>query len=113
MPALPPPPPEFADPLPIAPPTDTVLGPRAQQYLQLSMTPSADHTFGLQSKNDSLFIGSSPVTFDGDNIFVDGVRYEGTFGLWELMVKKNPELFEPEDLEDYAQILKSSGAMYQ
>ena len=54
MPALPPPPPEFADPLPIAPPTDTV-----QQYLQLSMTLSADHTFGLRSGNDGIFIGSS------------------------------------------------------
>ena len=113
VPTLPPPPPEFADPLPIAPPTDTVLGPQAQQYLQLSMTSFADHTFGLRSENDGIFIGSSPVTFEGDDIFVDGVRYKGTLGLWELMVKKNPKSFEPEDLEDYAQILKSSGAMYQ
>ena len=113
VPALPPPPPEFADPLPIAPPPDTVLGPRAQQYLQLSMTPFADHTFGLRSEDDGIFIGSSPVTFEGDDIFVDGVRYKGTPGLWELMVKKKPESFEPEDLDDYEEILKSSGAMYQ
>ena len=58
VPALPPPLPEFADPLPIAPPTDTVLGPRAQQYLQLSMTSSADHTFGSRTENDGIFIGS-------------------------------------------------------
>ena len=110
---LPPPPPEFADPLLIAPPTDTVLRARAQQYLQLSMTTSADHTFGLRSENDGIFIGSSPVTFDGDNFFMDSVRYKGTIGLWELMVKKKPESFELDDLDDYADILKSSGAMYK
>ena len=38
------------------------------------------------------------------------MRYEGTRGLWELMVKKRPETFEPEDLGRYAEILKS---MYQ
>jgi hypothetical protein len=36
------------------------------------------------------------VTSDGDDIFVDGVRYKGTLDLWELMVKKKPESFEPE-----------------
>ena len=113
MPALPSPTPEFADPLPIAPPTTTVLGPRAQQYLQLSMTPSADHTLGLRSENDGFFIRSLSVTFDGDDIFVDGVRYKGTLGLWELMVKKKPDSFDADDLDDFEEILKSSGAMYQ
>ena len=39
--------------------------------------------------------------------------YKGTLGLWELMVKKKPESFEPDDLDNYAKILKMSGAMYQ
>ena len=71
----------------ITPHTDTVLGPRAQQYLQLSLTPYADHTFGLRSEENGIFIGSSPVTYEGDDIFGDGVRYKVTPDLWELMVK--------------------------
>lgn len=112
LPALPPPA-EFADPLPIEPSHGTHLGPRATQYLKLSMTPHADHTFGLRVEDDVFMIGSSPVSFDGDDIFVDGVRHKGTPGLWELMVKKRPESFDPEDLMTYGDILRASGAMYQ
>ena len=112
LPALPPP--EIADPLPIDQTSiHTTLGPRAQKYLQLSMTDKADHTFGLRSEDNDILIGSKLVTFDGDDIFVDGVRYKGTPGLWELLVKKRPETFEPSDLDNYAEILKASGAMYQ
>ena len=113
MPALPPPA-NFADPLPIEPPHGTTyLGPRATQYLKLIGTSHADHTFGLRVEDGDYMIGNSPVTFDGDDIFVDGVRYKGTPGLWELMVKKRPESFDPEDLMTYGDILRSSAAMYQ
>ena len=113
VPALPPPPPKFADPLPITPSTDTVLGPRAQQYSQLSVIPYVDHTFGLRSEENVIFIGMPPVIFEGDDIFVDGVRYKATPGIWELKVKKKPESFESQDLDDYEEILKNSGAVHQ
>ena len=82
VPALPPPLPaaegEDDDPLAIEQALKTNLGPRAAHYLQLSMTPKADHTFGLRVEDDSIMIGSLPVTFDRDDIFVDGERYKGT-----------------------------------
>ena len=108
-----PPPPAFAEPLPIEEASGTTLGPRAQHYLKLSMTPQADHSFGLRSERDGIFIGDSPVIFDGDDLFVDGTRYKGTPGLWELMVKKAPETFEPEDLDPYEEILLQTYAIYQ
>ena len=79
------------------------------------MTPNADHTFGIRSADDGIFIGSKPVTFDGDDIFVEGVRYKGTPGLWELLVKKrpDPETYDAEDLDNYTDILTSTNAMYQ
>ena len=117
VPALPPPLPaaegEDDDPLAIEQALKTNLGPRAAHYLQLSMTPKADHTFGLRVEDDSIMIGSLPVTFDGDDIFVDGERYKGTPGLWELMVLKNPKDFEVDDLHTYGDILRASNAMYQ
>ena len=90
VPALPPAT-QLADPLPIEEASGTILGPRAQHYLKLSMTPQADHTFGLRSEDDGIYIGNATVTFEGDDLFVDGTRYKGTPGLWELLVKKRPE----------------------
>lgn len=114
LPALPPPP-EFADPLPIEEASGTILGPRAQHYLRISMTPNADHTFGIRSEDNGIFIGSKPVDFDGDDFFVEGVRYKGTPGLWELLVKKrpDPEAYDDVDLDNYANILLKTNAMYQ
>ena len=104
VPALPPTP-AFANPLPIEEASGTTLGPRAQYYFKLSMAPQADHTFGLMSEDDCIFIGNALITFEGDDLFVDGTCYKGTPGLWELMVKKRPEDFEPEDLDAYEDIL--------
>ena len=44
---------------------------------------------------------------------MDSVKYKGTLGLWEVMVKKKPESCEHDDLDDNAEILKSSGDMYK
>lgn len=78
------------------------------------MTPDTDHTFGLRSEDNQIFIGNKPVAFEGDDIFVEGIRHKGTPGLWELIVKKEPDrsLYDPDDL-DYAEILRISDAMYQ
>ena len=46
--------------------------------LQISMTHQANHTFWLRSEHDGIFIGNTAVAFEGNNIFVDGVRYKGT-----------------------------------
>ncbi|XP_063418032.1 uncharacterized protein LOC134700582 [Mytilus trossulus] len=108
-----PPPAADDDPLPIEQALTTNLSPRAAHYLQLSMTPKADHTFGLRVEDDAIMIGNLPVTFDGDDIFIDGERYKGTPGLWELMVMKQPEDFEVDDLHTYGDILRASDAMYQ
>ena len=76
------------------------------------MTPQADHTFSLMSEDDGIFIGNALITFEGDDLFVDGTRYKGTPGLWELMVKNRPEDFEPEDLDAYEEILLQTNAIY-
>ena len=48
----------------------------------------ADKTFGI-SEEGNYFMGRKRVIIDkGSNLFVDGKRFEGTRGLWELIVKK-------------------------
>jgi len=49
-------------------------------------------------------MGRKRVIIDKDsNLFVDGKRYEGTRGLWELIVKNKPEtgVHDNNDLINY------------
>ena len=59
------------------------------------------------------FVPGYSCTVCGDHLFVDGTRYKDTPGLWELMVKKRPEDFEPEDLDAFEDILLQTNAIYQ
>ena len=54
------------------------------------------------------------VIIDKDsNLFLDGKRYEGTRGLWELIVKNKPEtgVYGDNDVINYKKIVKRTGAM--
>ena len=48
----------------------------------------ADTTYGLYDGKSNFYIGNKPVVIIDDNIMVDGEEYEGTPGLWELIVSK-------------------------
>jgi len=59
-------------------------------------------------------MGRKRVIIDKDsNLFVDGKRYEGTQGLWELIVKNKPEtgVCDDNDVINYKKIIKRTGAM--
>jgi len=46
-------------------------------------------------------------------LFVDGKRYEGTRGLWELIVKTKPQtgVYDGNDMINYKGIIKKTGVM--
>jgi len=59
-------------------------------------------------------MGRKRIIIDKDsNLFVDGKRYEGTRGLWELIVKNKPEtsVYDDDDVINYTKIIKRTGAM--
>jgi len=59
-------------------------------------------------------MGRKRVIIDKDsNLFLDGKRYEGTRGLWELIVKNKPEtgVYGDNDVINYKKIVKRTGAM--
>ena len=59
-------------------------------------------------------MGGKRVVIDNDsNLFVDGKIYEGTPGLWELIVMKKPKtgVYDGNDVKNYKEIIKRTGAM--
>jgi hypothetical protein len=91
------------------------LGDIATEYLQkyASNKKSVDTTFGIYSKNGQFYIGTSPITIQGDDVTVGDKTYSGSPGLWELLTMANPDksIYTPEDLENYAEILTKTKAI--
>ena len=49
-----------------------------------------DEQYGIRRDGNSLKIGSAAVTADGNcYISIEGTRFKGTSGLWELLTLKN------------------------
>ena len=72
-----------------------------------------DPYFSIQRVQDGYMMGNKKVTFDNSsNIYIDGVRYEGTLGLWSLiMLKEPPEWEDKRDLANYEKILEHTSAI--
>ncbi|XP_065675467.1 uncharacterized protein LOC136091687 [Hydra vulgaris] len=51
---------------------------------------SKDTTFGIRDKDGIFYIGKKPIHINDNDIIIDGEKYYGTPGLWELIVKFNP-----------------------
>lgn len=73
-----------------------------------------DHVYGVyfRGNDNTLMIGNSPIQFDNDDIIINGTKYEGTPGLYELIFMRIPDsfIYSEEDLNVYAAILKSTNA---
>jgi hypothetical protein len=69
----------------------------ASEYISLIGTgkkDDADTTFGLRTKPDQsgmFYIGTKPVQIAGNELIIDDKKYEGTKGLWELIVSNEPD----------------------
>jgi len=90
------------------------IGEIASKYLrQFANKQEVDKTFGLYDKNGDFYIGDSQVKIEGDDITVKGKEYQGTPGLWELLIMKRPDpsLAKPADYANYAEILHETNAM--
>lgn len=71
-----------------------------------------DHVFGIRKDGDEFKIGQSRVMVEDNDIFIKGVQYQGTPGLWELITKNNvnTDLVNKEDLAQYKRILQQTKA---
>ena len=71
---------------PEKPSSITTLGPLVQKYIGST---DVDKTYGIIKKNDKLFMGETEVKVNNNDIMVDDVTYEGTPGLWNLIMEKD------------------------
>lgn len=54
---------------------------------------------------DKFKLGNADVNFEGKDLIIDGKKYDGTPGLYELIFKKQPLGFKMVDRDNYAEIL--------
>jgi hypothetical protein len=89
----------------------------ATEYLKKFTAKSnvVDKTFGLYDKDGKFYIGNTEVDIEGNNIIVGDKEYEGTPGLWELIVHKEPDsqIYSQQDFKDYAEIMLKTNAIKQ
>ena len=90
--------------------------PTSLQYFFTQYSKSKlDPYFGIQERPGGVYVmGEKEVMIDEqDNIILDDGRtvFKGTKGLWRLVMENKPELFHPEDLTNYKELLDKTNAV--
>ena len=96
------------------------LGETAYNYLHGKEPYPRDKTFGIYLGKDGHYhMGKQankenkkviPIAYN--NIIVDGEKFKGTPGLWELIMEKRPRNFTKEDMDEYKDLLKKTNALH-
>ena len=102
------------------------LGDIAYKYIHGKEPYDRDKTFGIhfgqdgnyhmgaQQGKDRVYRGNHKmITVAYNNIFVDGKKFTGTPGLWELIMKNKPTNYTQGDLRLYGDLLFQTNAMNQ
>ena len=89
------------------------LGDIAESYLRKFVSKEeTDTAFGLNDGKGKFYIGNKPVVIKENNIVVEDEEYEGTPGLWELIVSKKPKDFTKEDYDNYARLMVKTNVFH-
>jgi len=94
--------------------TNIDIGPIAAQYLRkFTSKEGVDKTYGLYDKHGNFYIGDKMVQILDNNLIIDDKDYQGTPGLWELLVSKTPsdEIYTDEDYNNYKQIIHDTNTI--
>ena len=107
------------------------LGKNAFNYLYNKGSYESDLPFGIHKGNDGFYyLGAEKVpntpniynlnskyklTIAHDNILVDDEKFIGTPGLWELIMKEepNPDVFDLNDLNSYKRLLLKTNSLHR
>ena len=81
-------------------------------YLNKYGKKNLDKYYGIQQDGDKLMMGDKEVTVDEDsNISVDNKTYNGTPGLWSLIMLATPKDFNDQDFDAYRELVKRTDVM--
>ena len=82
----------------------------AKEYLK---DPDRDTTFGIRDEKGLYYIGNKQATIVNNNIIIGDEKFEGTPGLWELIMSKNPKYFTEADYDNYTRLMLKTNALYR
>ena len=90
------------------------IGEVAENYLRkFAAKDKADRTYRLYDKGGKFYISNKlAIIVDNDLVFGKD-EYEGTPGLWELIVSKKPKDFTKEDYENYAKLMIKTNTLHR
>ena len=91
---------------------EELVGKIAYKFLN-SLDPDKD--FGIRKEGMHHYIGNQHVIIKDNNIFLPkiGETFEGTRGLWELIMSKNPKNFTDKDYDDYEDLMIITNALHR
>ena len=91
---------------------DESIGEIAYVYLN---NPFRDKTFGIRKEEGHHYIGNKHVIIDNNDIVIaeNGERFEGTPGLWELIMSINPKKYTDQDYDNYDDLMVMTNALHR
>ena len=101
--------------------TPKSLGDIAYYYLHGKKPYFRDKTFGIYLGKDGQYhMGKQKnkenekvLTIGYNNIVVDGKKFRGTPGLWELIMEERPRRANKNDMEEYKDLLRKTNALHK
>ena len=89
-----------------------MVGEIAYEFLN---KPFSDKTFGIRKEKGHHYIGNQHVIIKDNDIFLPkyNERFEGTTGLWELIMSKNPKNFTDKDYDNYNDLMVMTNALHR
>ena len=91
---------------------EVLVGEIAYEFLN---KPFSDKTFGIRKEKGHHYIGDKHVIVDDNDIIIrkNGERFEGTPGLWELIMSKNPKNYTDKDYDNYNDLMIMTNALHR
>ena len=91
---------------------EKLIGEIAKDYLNME---SRDKKFGIRKEKGHHYIGNKHVIIKNNDIIIakTGEKLEGTRGLWELIMSKNPENFSDMDYDNYRYLIIMSNVLHR
>ena len=89
-----------------------MIGEIAKEYLNIP-THSRDTTFGIRENQGLYYIGDKQATIFRNNIIIDNEKFEGTPGLWELIMVKTPVGYKEKDYSNYKRLMIKTNSLHR
>ena len=92
---------------------DKSVGEMAEYYLKVPSY-SREKKFGIRKKGIHHYIGDKHVIVKDNDIIIKetGERFEGTPGLWKLIMFKNPKGYTDKDYDNYEYLMIKTNAIH-